>query len=631
MMGFVTGRGWFAAMAALAAVIFVAANTLFQPLLGPARIDFTARQLYTLSPATRTTLENLAEPVDITLVYTRRVGQDYPAIRAYAARLRELLDLYESRSGGRLRVSEIDPEPFSQAEDRALASGISAIETEGTDPLYLGLIGVNTVDNERIIPFLSPDREGSLEYDLTRLIARLDDPALPRVGIVTSLAGMRGDGRESGSAILRDLARSVAIEPLQDDFVSLPDGLDALVLAHPRALGDYQLWLIDQYLMGGGRLIWLADPAAKAGAATSIMDVSEPNPASGFQRLGRHWGIEISEKAVADATHALPVQTAGSDGRTSIVSQPLFIAAPPSRMNRTDVITAPLSRPVNLGAPGAIKGEAAGNLRLTTLIETGPAPSWIDAGAALADIAPAEVIASYQSLDSPLVLAARLDGRFTSAFPDGRPPLPLTGDAVMDELTRGAAGELPAHRNRAEAAGVVVLVADSDFLDDGFYINPSTGATIADNSAFLLNAIDALTGVEGLMTLRSRAPSARPMVRVERMRSEAEARFFEEQMRLEERLAATQERLEELQATAAGNSDFSGDLEAALAPAQRIELQRLRERIVETRGRLRDIERDFRRGIDGLEARLMAINIWGGPLLVILLGIGAGFMRRRRR
>ena len=630
MISFLSGRGWFAAMAGLATIIFLAANLFFQPLLAPARMDFTARKLYTLAPATGEVLSSLAEPVDLTLVYSRRVGQDYPAIRAYAARVRELLDIYESRSGGRLRVSEIDPEPFSPAEDRALAAGITAIETEGPDPLYFGLIGVNTVDTERIIAFLSPDREGSLEYDITRMIARLDDPSPPRLGVVTSLSGMRGDGREAGATILRDLARSVDIEPVPGDFVSLPEDLDALLLAHPPALSDYQLWVIDQFLLRKGRLIWLADPAAKAGAAPGLMDAGEPNPSSDYGRLGRHWGMSISERAVADAAHALPVQADAGDGRSNVVGQPLFIAAPPANMSRTDVITAPLSRPVNLGAPGAILGEPDSGLELSPLISTGPAPAWIDAGAALDDIPPDEVIGAYDALDRPLTLAARLSGEFSSAFPDGRPPLPLTGDPVMDELTRSAAAQMPPHIAESDGRGAVVLVADSDFLDDGFYINPSSGAAVADNSAFLLNAVDALTGVDGMMTLRSRAPSQRPMVRVERMRREAEARFFEEQMRLEERLSASEERLGELQDLAAQQGGFNGDLEAALDPGERTELQRLRERIVETRARLRAIERDFRRGIDRLEATLKLINIWGGPVLVILLGFGVWYFRRRR-
>ncbi|HBT35389.1 MAG TPA: ABC transporter, partial [Hyphomonas sp.] len=90
---------------ALTAIIFVAANLLVQKVFTGARIDFTENNLYTLSDATKSTLKTVAEPVDLTFVYTRSAGQDFPAIRAYAARVRELLQVYESQSGGNVRVT----------------------------------------------------------------------------------------------------------------------------------------------------------------------------------------------------------------------------------------------------------------------------------------------------------------------------------------------------------------------------------------------------------------------------------------------------------------------------------------------------------------------------------------------
>ncbi|MEM6411514.1 MAG: GldG family protein, partial [Pseudomonadota bacterium] len=160
----------------LAILIFVLANTLLQPALSGWRADFTEGKQFTLSDGTRKTLAELAEPVEMTFVYSRRVGQDFPAIRAYAERVRELLQSFEAEAGQNLRLVEIDPTPFSEAEDDALAYGITAVQTDNTDPLYFGLVGRNAVDDELIIPYLAPEREGTLEYDLTRLIARLDNP-----------------------------------------------------------------------------------------------------------------------------------------------------------------------------------------------------------------------------------------------------------------------------------------------------------------------------------------------------------------------------------------------------------------------------------------------------------------------
>ncbi|MEM1105330.1 MAG: GldG family protein [Pseudomonadota bacterium] len=628
-MNWVTGRAWPWLMAAAITALFVLVNVALQPVLASARIDFTERQLYTVSDATRATVRAVTEPIDLTLVYSRRVGQDYPRIRAHAARVREVLDGYASLSGRRLRVRELDAAPFSTAEDAALAAGLTAVPTQGTDPLYFGLIGRNSVDDERVIPFLAPERAGSLEYDLTRMIARLDDPAPPRVGLLTSLAGLRGDGVDTGYRVLAEMRRAYALQPIPDTFASLPEGLDVLVIAHARPLNAYQTWLIDQFVVAGGRLVWLVDPAAKIAGAGDLFDIDPAPTSSDLGQLGRHWQVVLAEGAVADAGNALPVQTLSPDGRREIAGQPLFIAATPAQMSRTDPVTSELQRSVNLGAPGALFIAATSPFKTEPLIATGPAPSFIPAAQAAMEMAPSEVILAYDTLDAPLTLAARLTGPVTSAFADGRPPLPLSGDPVEDELLRAEAAGAPAHRAEPSGPATIVLVADADFLDDGFYINPTGGAVIADNGTLLLNAIDAVSGIDGLLELRSRAESARPMALVDRMRGRAEAEYFEEQARLEELLLDRQRRLDDFQAQSVSLAAVGSDFEAGLTPDERAELQALRADVLDTRARLREIERGFRSEIDALETTLKAVNIWGGALLAIFTGLFIWWRQKR--
>ena len=148
----------------LAIAIFLLLNGIIQPRLASWRIDFSQGDQYTLSEGTRETLKSLAEPVDLTFVYSRTLGQDFPAVRAYAERVRELLQTYENIGQRKLHLIEIDPSPFSTAEDEALAAGITGIPTANGDPLYFGLIGRNAVDDELVIPFLDPERESTLEY-----------------------------------------------------------------------------------------------------------------------------------------------------------------------------------------------------------------------------------------------------------------------------------------------------------------------------------------------------------------------------------------------------------------------------------------------------------------------------------
>lgn len=606
----------------LAIVILLAGNIAAQKLLAGARIDFTEGGLYTLSHATRTTLADISEPVDLTFAYSRRVGQEYPAVQAHAARVRELLASYEAASGGRIRVREIDPSPFSEAEDEALAAGIPAVPAGGNDPLYFGIIGRNTIDDLRILPFLAPEQDLTLEYDLTRMISRLNHPEPPHVGILSTLQGMAAPDPAGGYMLLQDIARSFEIDPIPEDFTGLPEGIDVLLVAHPPPLTSRQEWLIDQFLLRGGRAVFLVDPAAKTAVTGDVFGTSSELARSSLGRLGRAWGVELTPDAVADVALALPVPVETDRGIIEEMAHPLFMGVPSDTMDREDPITADLMRVVNFGAPGAILiGAPPEGVTVTPLILTGPNPSFVNAGEAARDMSPADVLRDYRSLPSPLPLAVRISGLLVSAFPGGAPDIDEPRDAAAAEAARAEAAALPPHVRAGERPAEIIVISDADFIADEFYIVEGGGVAVADNGALVLNALDALAGGSELSRLRSRAPALRSMTRIDQLRSDAEELYFRQQSELQSRLASAQARLSELQDTGTGNSFFSGDPEADLSDDERSELASLREDILDLRGRLRETERDYRRGIDQLEGTLKAINIWGGPVLVALAGL----------
>ncbi len=615
---------------ALLIAIFFMLNGLIQPRMASWRIDFSQGDQYTLSQGTRQTLSELAEPVDLTFVYSRTLGQEFPVIRAYAQRVRELLQTYENSGGRRLHLVEIDPSPFSTAEDEALAAGISAIPTSNGDPIYFGLIGRNAVDDELVIPFLDPEREATLEYDLTRLIARLDNPKPATIGIISDLQNFQGTGTEADYFVLREIAASYNVEPIAPDFLDIPDSVDILLVAHAADLSERQTYLIDQFILSKGRALVLVDPASKAAAATGgVFSSSNGLTRSDLGSLGQAWGVSLLDGAVADATHALPV---GVEENGSIIEmgQPLFIGIPRALMSSDDLVTAPLSLTLNLGAPGALQAFPPEGVTFSTLVRTDDAPSFIDPELASTDMLPQDVVRAYEAEDGYLVLGGRLSGTLPTAFPDGPPLSDLPDDPVEAELIDLANGKLGNHLSQSTQPAEIIILADADILDDGFYINPRSGSPAGDNATFVLNALDNLAGGSALTNLRSRSPNQRPMNRINRMREAAQRKFFAQQAELEERLTSAQARLEQLQANGIEQGFFSGDLEADLSPEERTELGALRQSVIETRSSLREIEREFRHDIDGLVGALRFINIWGGPFFLAMLGFLIWFRQKRR-
>ena len=171
----------------LAVVLFLAVNMLSNTVQSN-RLDLTDNQLFTLSEGTRNILQNLEEPVHLRLYLSEKLATGLPGISAYAVRVRELLEEYRRVASGKLRLSVIDPEPFSEEEDRAVGLGLQGVPVnDGTATFYFGLVGTGSTDEEQIIPFFQPDREEQLEYDLTQLIHQLANPKQKVIGLLSTL------------------------------------------------------------------------------------------------------------------------------------------------------------------------------------------------------------------------------------------------------------------------------------------------------------------------------------------------------------------------------------------------------------------------------------------------------------
>lgn len=613
-------RGHYAILASFAvALIFAGLNLAAWRWLPGARADFTANGLYTLSTSAKRVVQRLIEPVELEFIYSRELGAEFPQIRAHADRVRQLMAEIAAQSDGKVKIRELSPEPFSEDEDRVVAAGLSPAPTQGGEPLYFGVIGHNTSADNIAIPFLAPERDALLEYELVRLISQLDDPAPPKVAVLSQLLPYQLHPTEQGSAfILREGARAYEIEMVAEDFSALPDGTDVLLMVHPPALDEWQTYVIDQFLMHQGAALIAIDPVSRA----ALVQQGGADTASSLGALAPMIGLAEVTDTVADASLALPVTVSTGPGRTAQMGQPLFPAPPPALMSRSDVITADLSRPINFGAPGHLMLTPPPGVTVEPLVSSSADAALIPAQLAMSDPDPRAVMASYTAAGVQQVLAARVSGKLRSTF-TGPPAPPEDADPVLAELQRQEMARQPPFRSDSERAGEIILVADSDLFDDSFYVHPQSGAPLADNAAFVLNALDNLGGDPALTELRSRAPAARPMKRVDDLREAARTRLFAEQERLETLLKAAEEQLTLLEARRAGG--------AASTPEELEQMGQYRAQAAEIRGQLRGVEREFRRDIDALEALLRGLNIWLPPILIGLVGMAVFGWRNRRR
>ena len=625
-------------------VMFVAGNLIANSWFRSWRLDLTEGGLYSLSPGTQRTLNELSEPLEITLYYARDAAAPLPQLQAYAARVREMLMTFEARSRGRVRFNEINVAPYTEQEDAAVEAGIEPVRPfEGADPIYFGLTGANAIDDRRTIPVFTPEREAFLEYEITRLIYELEHPNRTRVALITSLpidpaaAADPQFGAAGQSAFAGELGRLMDVTKLAPDFAAIPD-VDVLAIIHPGPLTQRQLFAIDQFILEHGRAFIALDPASlsaeQAAGGFDPLNPAGPAPtASTLEPLLSSWGVSVTPTVVMDLQGALPVQVQDPvTGQMQSAPQPLFFVIPAEQLDREDLMTAWLRRGVNFGLAGSISASAReGVLQATPLARTSGRTMRLTAAEALARPSPFDLLRDWPQAGGRIeTVAMRLSGTLETAFPEGRP----SADAI--EPTPEADATPPATETpaplipRSLTAAEIVIVADVDFLADDFYVDPRSGASAADNAAFALNAIDVLGGSDALVSLRSRAPSLRRMDMVEELERDAQRRIESRQEELQSELQETERQLADLQQRGRGSGYFSGELGAELTPEENAALERFRARVVEVRGELRRVERDLRVDIDRLQALVVFLNVWLAPLLVAGAGLFL-FWRRQRR
>jgi ABC-type uncharacterized transport system involved in gliding motility auxiliary subunit len=621
----------------VALVLLFAVNILSNTVFTAARVDLTENRLFTLSDGTRNILADLNEPITIRLYLSERLARTLPAINSYATRVKGLLGEYERASRGMIEVRIIDPEPFSEEEDRAVGYGLSGVPLEGgQEKLYMGLVGTNSVDDEDIIPFLSTSRESFIEYDITRMVYNLSSPELPVVGLLSSLP-LKGAGPHAalrGMAgpewmVMEQVDKLFEVEVIETDATEIPRKVDVLLLVHPKALSDGTLYAIDQFVLGGGRALVFIDPHSESDRPQQQgMAMMAPTRSSELAKLFASWGVESEPGKVAGDLQLAAKVRMQRQQQILTIDYPVWLNVLPNFFDQDDTVTAELGN-ITFATPGYLQPLEDATTNFRPLIETSENAALYDAGR-LADpnADPQDLLRDYLPVGNPLVLAARVEGPVTSAFPDGPPP----AEAKAGDKEEGADKEPREHLAASSADINVIVVADTDILADRFWVQVQEflgnriAVPSAANGAFMVNALDNLVGSSDLISVRNRGSFIRPFERVTDIRRQAELEFRQKEQELMLRLEETEQRLLELEKAKQG-----GDSSLILSPEQQQELVQFRQEKVAIRKDLRDVRRNLRRDIDSLDTRLKFVNIALIPILIGIGGLAAGMWRLHRR
>lgn len=592
------------------------------------RVDLTEEKMYTLSPGTKAILKKLDTPVTIRFYATQ--GKEMPVeLKTYAQRVEDILEEYKKFGGNKIQIKKYNPEPDSDAEDSANLDGIEGQQVSFGDKIYLGL-AVRMLDEKVAIPFLTPQRERLLEYDITRAIANVTTTEKPVVGVMSSLSVfgqmnpmmmMQGGGRQEPWIFINELKQDFTVKEIQTSVDKIDDDVRILLLIHPKNLSDKALYSIDQFIMRGGKLMAFLDPLSIVDSQNAPQNnplQGAMNASSSIDKLTKAWGIQFdSSKVVADMLHSTKINQGGTPE-----DAPAVLSLTEDSVNTNEVVTSQID---NLLLPfaGVFTGTPVGDLKQTVLLHTSPQSQLVEKF--MAQFSGAQIEKDFKASGQEYTLALRLVGKFKTAFPEGKPQESAPGE---DDKKNQSTNAVPSIKESKETS--VILVGDSDMIYDRFaaqvqnlfgqrLVFPMNG-----NLNLVQNIVEQNAGDENLIAIRSRATMNRPFTRVRKMEVAAQDRYRSKIKELESSLQETQNRVNELQKTKENGQKF------ILSPEQQAELAKFQEKQVQVRKELKDVRKDLHREIDSLENRLKWINIAGMPLVVTIAGVSLALLKRRK-
>lgn len=592
----------FGLVVVVAAVIALAQLASLVPGL---RLDLTADHLYTLSDGTKRLLKGIDQPVKAEFFFSAQTAEGVPQIGNYAQHVQEILREYERLSGGRLQVSTIDPEPFSEEEDRAHELGLMSIPIVAGGPeIFFGLALTGASGKTEIVDFFRPDREETLEYDLSQLVWKASRATAPKIALFSSLDVQGGFDFASRQptppwAAFAALGQLYDVEALDPDFKKLTDDVRLLLLVHPDNLNENALRAIDRFALNGGAIIVFVDPNAEQ--AGGGMFGAGPLPESDLKPLFAAWGLAYDPTQVlGDAGLAVPVASKAYGRPVPDVAIQQFGA---DNMPGDDVITHRLERlhAASAGVLSAAKGSAS---TFTPVLVSSDQAMLLPASkfGMLEDHT--ALYEGFRPTGEQYVVAARVTGKIASAFPSA----PVAGG---NAVAAPAVDAKPAN---------ILVVADTDILSNRLWVRvqefmgQQVAEPFADNGDFLVNAVDSMMGSADLMAIRGRGRYERPFDVVDRIERTAQMDLQAKQQELEGRLQETEARLEELQAKKQQDARAF-----ELDEAQVKELDAFMTQKVRIRKELRDVQHRLGEDIENLGALLKVLNIVVAPLVLVLL------------
>ena len=588
------------------------------------RFDLTADKAYSLTPFTKEMVANLRKTVEIRLYVSKSEEERFRLLEQYAKRVEWLLRDMAKNSDGRIRLSVIPLEQWSNEEELARMDGLQPLVKQETGERFY--LGITVSCGANVIPLndLIPEREDLLEYEIVRAMRSAVRERKQQIGILSPLPVLPDPADQNNAGLMR-FAQELSgdYDLLKLDFQTkqpIPENMDVLLIYHPSKISEDTLYAIDQYIMKGGKVVAFVDPRLihnLSGTPTERME----RLSSDLALLTAAWGVTFDpERSAADMDYKFIPKAL--DGQMRVL--PRLLSIPADGINRETPMTAGQISGIHLYHPGAlIIREKKDGINYTPLVFTSANSGLFDKNLSDEEVVrlfstPGSEATYKKDLPEKLPLALHLAGSFSSAFKNAPASF---GMAQKD------------HRNTSSGTPEIVLFADSDMLfKDALYRteldtnNQHREISNNDNMTLLLNVLEHLSGESRLAQLRTRKKMSRPLTKLQEERAKIEseytdrintlARSYQEYNRQAERIRQKIVRL--------GNR-------AVLTEQEKIVLGDQLRRDEEFKRELQASNSKLKERLQEITSKAKLINIVLIPTAVLLFGLLLALLRSMKK
>ena len=452
------------------------------------RFDLTRDKVYTLSDASKNLVKTLDDKFLVKAYFTSEIPAPYNNNRR---ELQDQLDEYRAYGGGNFQYEFIDPGKKEELEQEAQKYGIPPVQVQVVkedklqiEKAYMGLVFLYG-DKQEHLPVVQST--SNLEYEISSSIKKMTSKELKKIGILSG----------QGEPNLQQIGRVQELLSKQYQVITVelaggkevpPDIAVVLIIAPAQAFKSWEKYLIDQYLMRGGKIAFLLNKVN----ATLQNQMGRANNLD-LDDMLEAYGVRVNTDLVRDASCAY-VTVSQQAGFFTIQNQvPFYYLPRASEFNKTSPIVKDLGSVIfyftsSIDTSLARSKGLVTNVLLKTTNRSGRQENFFM-------INPAMQATPEMFKESGIPLAVTLEGSFGSAFSDK----PI----VLDSAVRSSIDT--AKKMLKSISTKIGVVGDGDFLQDQL-----SGGN-KDNFLFASNLVDWLADDIGLASIRARESGIKPL------------------------------------------------------------------------------------------------------------------------